>query len=181
MNLRFVVSRSTLALVATLVFAGCAPSATPTTTTTTTPTNTTGTKPPAIQSESERALDRAMFRKGEVWSITALSADGKTKRAHTVEITGVAEYDADATEVYIDAKSGALSALTYYDPDTDQQAVEVFLDNSKDPNMTWCDFNNAQRGAIQLRGLSYFGLRSKLSATLKSNAKLGTCTLQKVK
>ena len=173
MNLPVTVSRSALALVATLLFAGCAPSATP--------TATTGTKPPAMQSESERALDRAMFRQGEIWSVTALSPDEKTKRTHNVEIIGVAEYDADATEVYIKAKSGALAALTYYDPDTDQQAIEVYLDNSKDPNMTWCDFNKAQRGAIQLRGLSYFGLRSKLSATLKSNAKLGTCVLQKVK
>ena len=122
-----------------------------------------------------------MFRKGEVWSITALSPDGKTKRTHTVEITGVAEYDADATEVYINAKSGTLSALTYYDPNTDQQAVEVFLDSSKDPNMTWCDFDNAQRGLTQLRGISYFGLRSKLTASLQSKAKLGTCALQKIK
>lgn len=177
MNFTFAVSRSRLALVAGLLFAGCAPSTAPTTTQNT----TTGTKPPAIQSESDRALERATFRKGEVWSITALSPDGKTKRAHNVEITGVAEYDADATEVYINAKSGALTALTYYDPDTEQQAVEVFLDNSKDPNMTWCDFDNARRGLTQLRGISYFGLRSKLSATLQNNAKLGTCVLQKIK
>ena len=180
MNLAFAVSRSALALVAALLFAGCAPSVAPTTKPTTTQNTTTVTKPPVSQPDLE-ALESAMFRKGEVWSITALSADGKIKRVHNVEITGVAVYDAEATEVYISAKSGALGALTYYDPDTKQQAVEVYLDNSKDPKITFCDFDDARRGLTQQSGVSYFGLRSKLRATLQSNVKLGSCELQKVK
>jgi hypothetical protein len=150
-----------LPAVAFAFFVGCAPSAAP--------------------SPSDEAVAKAPFRTGEVWSITAISPDGKLKRVHSVEITGQASYDEEGTEVYIDAKSGALEALTYYDPDTEQQAVEVYLDKNKDRNLTWCDFDEARRGVTKLNGVSYFGLNSKLSATLQNGGKLGTCVLQKVK
>ena len=155
-NLRLLLPAAALAF-----FVGCAPSAAP--------------------SVSDQAIANAPFRTGEVWSITAISADGKLKRVHSVEITGKPSYDEESTEVYIDAKSGTLEALTYYDPDSEQQAVEVFLDKSKDPNLTWCDFDNARRGVTKLSGVSYFGLRSKLGPTLDNGGKLGTCVLQKVK
>jgi hypothetical protein len=137
--------------------------------------------PSAAPSASDEAIARAPFRTGEVWSITAISTDGKLKRVHSVEITGKPSYDEESTEVYIDAKSGTLEALTYYDPDTEQQAVEVFLDKNKDRNLTWCDFNDARRGVTQLNGVSYFGLNSKLGPILQNGGKLGTCVLQKVK
>ena len=139
-----------------------------------------GCVPSARQSVSDFAIDNAPFRTGEVWSITAISPDGKLKRVHSIEIIGKPSYDEKATEVYIAAKSGTLEALTYYDPDYKQQAVEVYLDKNKDRNLTWCDFEDARRGLTELEGVSFFGLTSKLGAAIQSN-KFGTCVLQKVK
>ena len=148
-SLRLILPTAALAF-----FVGCAPSAAP------------------ASPVADQAIAKAPFRTGEVWSITAISADGKLKRVHSVEITGKPSYDEESTEVYIDAKSGTLEALTYYDPDTEQQAIEVFLDKNKDRNLTWCDFNDARRGVTQLNGVSYFGLNSKLGPILQNGGKL---------
>ncbi len=121
------------------------------------------------------------MRKGEVWALNAISADGKTKRLHNVEVTGTAEYDPEATEVYIDAKVGELEALTFYDPDSEQQGVLVYLDKNKDPVVTWCDFSDARRGVTKLQGVSFLGARSKLKDVIQSGRGFGVCTLQKIK
>lgn len=144
--------------------AGCAPRAAP------------------VSNATRQALDKAPFRPGEVWAITAVSADKRTTRTLNVEITGTPEYDEEDTEVYIDGKSGTLEALTYYDPDTEQQAVQVFMDTNRDPQVTWCDFDEIRRGVTQKSdGVSFIGLRSRLGTTLDNNGPWGTCTLRKIK
>jgi hypothetical protein len=131
---------------------------------------------------SDQAIDKAPFRPGETWTITAVSPDGKTTRTLSVEMTGTASYDAEDTEVYIDAKLGTLKALTYYDPDTEQQAVEVFMDSNRDPQVTWCDFDEIRRGVTQSTGgLSFMGLRSRLGAALDANGPWGKCSLRRTK
>ncbi len=149
------------------------------------PSNTSAAKPTVAPAEigSQRALEKAPLRKGETWTLTVTSADNKNKRTYNIEITGTLEYDDKTIEVYALAKSGNLAVTTFYDPDTQQQGIAVYLDKNSDPKVAWCDFNEATRGVTKMIGVSFTGTISQLNRLLKasSNTGFGKCSFEKIR
>jgi hypothetical protein len=160
----------------------CAPTSQPPAPTQTTAKPTTA---PATSAETrgQRAFEKAPLRKGELWTLNIASADGKTKRTYPIEITGTLEYDDKNTEVYASAKSGKFDATTFYDPNTQQQGVAVYLDKANDPNIAWCDFNEATRGVTRMSGVSFIGTLNQLNRLLKagSSTGFGKCIFEKTR
>jgi hypothetical protein len=174
-----------LGLFITIITVACAPAQQPSPTTAAKPTPTAAPVAPSSSNEtpSQRAFEKAPLRKGETWTLIVTSADNKNKRTYNIEITGSLEYDDKNIEVYAPAKSGNFDVTTFYDPETQQQGIAVYLNKNRDPSLAWCDFNEATRGVTKMIGVSFTGTLSQLNRLLKSssNTGFGKCTLEKIR
>jgi hypothetical protein len=177
---------ATVGLIIAIITVACAPASQPSTTSAkpkTAPTTAPATPNSAMETRSQRAFEKAPLRTGETWNLAITSADGKNKRNYTIEITGALEYDDKDVEVYAPAKSGNFQVITFYDPNTAQQGIAVYLNKNSDPSLAWCDFNEASRGVTKMIGVSFVGTRSQLNRLLEagSSTGFGKCIFEKIR